>query len=93
MQILVTTYRREVLYKRKHNVIVLVTLQPDDLNKTDIAILEELGEGRVTPQFVADRLDISRPYASEKLKRFVEHGHVEKLAAGLYELKNDPREE
>lgn len=70
-----------------------VALEPDDLNETDEAILDELGEGRVTPQYIADQLDISRPYASEKLKRFVEHGHVEKLASGLYELKDDPRNE
>lgn len=68
-----------------------VALEPDDLNETDEAILDELVEGRVTPQYIADQLDISRPYASEKLKRFVEHGHVEKLASGLYELKDDPR--
>lgn len=70
-----------------------VALEPDDLNETDEAILDELVEGRVTPQYIADQLDISRPYASEKLKRFVEHGHVEKLASGLYELKEDPRNE
>ncbi len=68
-----------------------VTLEPKDLNETDEAILDALVEGRVTPQYIADQLDISRPYASEKLKRFVEHEHVEKLASGLYELKNDPR--
>jgi predicted transcriptional regulator len=68
-----------------------VALEPDDLNETDEAILDELVEGRVTPQYIANQLDISRPYASEKLKRFVEHGHVEKLASGLYELEDDPR--
>ncbi len=65
-------------------------LEPEDLSETDNAILEELREGRVTPQFLADSLDISRPYASQKLRRLVEHGHVRKLAAGLYELDNDP---
>jgi DNA-binding MarR family transcriptional regulator len=68
-----------------------VALQPEDLNETDKAILDELAQGRVTPQYVADQLDISRPYASEKLKRFVEHNHVERLASGLYELESDPR--
>ena len=68
-----------------------MALEPGDLNETDESILDELAEGRVTPQYIADQLDISRPYASEKLKRFVEHGHIEKLASGLYELKDDPR--
>ncbi|MFC7060007.1 winged helix-turn-helix transcriptional regulator [Halovenus salina] len=66
-------------------------LRPEDLNETDEAILDELAQGRVTPQYVADQLDISRPYASEKLKRFLEHNHVKRLASGLYELENDPR--
>jgi DNA-binding MarR family transcriptional regulator len=68
-----------------------VVLDPESLNKTDKAVLDELAQGRVTPQYVADQLGISRPYASERLKRFVEHNHVEKLASGLYELKGDPR--
>lgn len=69
-----------------------MALKSDDLNETDESILNELVKGRVTPQYLADQLDISRTYASEKLKRFVEHGHVEKLASGLYELSDDPRD-
>ena len=69
----------------------LVTLTPEDLNETDRAILDELNQGRVTPKYLADRLDVSRPYASDKLKRLVEHDHVEKIAPGLYELQDDPR--
>lgn len=68
-------------------------LGPQDLNETDTRILELLAEGRVTPQFVAEQLDISRTYASNRLTRFVEHGHVERPAAGLYELVEDPRGE
>lgn len=63
-----------------------MTLSPDDLNKTDQQIIEKLQEGRVTPRFLADELDISRPYASERLKRFLEHDIVKRLAPGLYEL-------
>ncbi|MDJ1433562.1 winged helix-turn-helix domain-containing protein [Halostagnicola sp. A-GB9-2] len=69
-----------------------MTLEDDDLNGTDRAIVEELERGRVTPQFLAGELDISRPYASERLKRLLEHEHVERLAPGLYELSQDPRE-
>ena len=69
-----------------------MVISPEDLSDTDNRILEQLQEGRVTPQYLADQLDISRPYASDKLRRFVEHGHVERLASGLYELKNDPRD-
>lgn len=66
-------------------------LTPDDLNDTDDAVLDVLNEGRVTPQYAADQMGVSRTYASERLKRLVEHAHVEKVAPGLYELVDDPR--
>lgn len=70
-----------------------MALDPDtDLNDTDESILDLLSEGRVTPQFVSKQLDITRPYASQKLKRLVEHDHVVKVASGLYELRSDPRD-
>jgi len=68
-------------------------LTPDDLNETDGRVLDVLREGRVTPQYVAGELDVSRTYASERLKRLVEHNHVARLASGLYELTDDPRED
>jgi DNA-binding Lrp family transcriptional regulator len=67
-------------------------LDDDDLNDTDRALLAVLIEGRVTPTFAAEEIGVSREYASERLKRLLEHGHVERLAAGLYELVDDPRE-
>lgn len=67
-------------------------LTPDDLNDTDDAVLEVLRAGRVTPQYAAGEMGVSRTYASERLKRLVEHNHVEKVAPGLYELVDDPRE-
>lgn len=63
-----------------------------DLNDSDRRIIDELDAGRVTPTYLAETLDISRPYASERLKRLAEHGHVERLAPGLYELVDDPRD-
>ncbi|WP_222914188.1 MarR family transcriptional regulator [Natrinema sp. SYSU A 869] len=69
-----------------------IVLTPDKLNSTDERLLDVLSDGRVTPQYAADQLDVSRTYASERLKRLVEHGHVEKLAPGLYELVDDPRQ-
>lgn len=71
----------------------LRVLTPEDLNDTDERLLDLLEEGRVTPQYVADQIDISRTYASERLKRLVEHRYVERPAPGLYELVEDPRDE
>ncbi|WP_218927118.1 winged helix-turn-helix domain-containing protein [Halosimplex pelagicum] len=70
-----------------------MALDKDDLNETDREILDVLHEGRATPLYVAERVDITRPYASDKLKRLLEHGVVERLASGLYELADDPRED
>ncbi len=68
-------------------------LSNDDLNDTDRSILGLLREGRVTPPYVADELDKSREYASERLIRMLEHGHAERVAPGLYELVDDPRDD
>ena len=70
----------------KHNV-----LDPDDLSDTDRRLLDELQGGRVTPTFAADKIGVTREYASDRLKRFLEHGIVEKVAPALYELRIDPR--
>ena len=70
-----------------------MALTEEDLNDTDVSILGKLREGRVTPQYIADQLNISRPYASQRLKRLMEHGHVTKLASGLYELDKDPQDD
>ncbi|MFW6318056.1 MAG: hypothetical protein ACOC06_06265 [Halorubrum sp.] len=67
-------------------------LSNDDLNDTDRSILELLRNGRVTPPYVASELDKSREYASERLIRMLEHGHATRVAPGLYELVDDPRD-
>lgn len=71
-----------------------MTLTEEDLSETDRDVLDVLADGRVTPRYLADQLDISRQYASDRLKRYKEHGIVRKLAPGLYELvgDEDPRD-
>jgi DNA-binding Lrp family transcriptional regulator len=66
-------------------------LDESDFDETDERLVQLLADGRVTPQYVADALDISRADASERLKRLVEHGHIRRLTAGLYELVDVPR--
>lgn len=59
------------------------------LNDADRAILNELDEGRVTAAFLDDRIDWSRPYITQRLRRMEEHGIVVNLAGkGLYELQS-----
>lgn len=66
-------------------------LDTDDLNAADRRILDELHDGRGTPKFIAERIDTDRSYVSQRLKRLQEHGHVDRLETGLYELVDDPR--
>ena len=68
-------------------------LTDDDLSDTDQEVLAVLDDGRVTAQYLADQLGISRQYASDRLTRFHEHDIVERVAPALYELvpANDPR--
>jgi len=65
---------------------------PDHIREIDTKILDELHTDRVTPTFAANETGVSREYISDRLKRLTEHGHVEKVAPGLYELVADPRE-
>jgi len=60
-----------------------------DLNSADESIAEVLEEGRNTPSNIARRLDYSREYVSQRLKRLREHGLVERVDRGLYELSVD----
>lgn len=58
------------------------------LNDADEAILQELRHGRVTAAFLARRIDWSREYLTQRLRRLEEHEIVENLeSTGLYELR------
>lgn len=61
-----------------------------DLNPTDHAILEMLRGGRCTPSYIADVHDYSRGNVKNRMDRLVEHGYVERIHRGLYELTTDP---
>lgn len=64
------------------------------LNDADNAILREIQSGRVTAAFLSERIDWSRGYITQRLRRLEEHGFVTNLEdTGLYELTNDPRNE
>lgn len=57
-----------------------------DLSDTDIALLDLMEEGRVTPRYAAGEIDKSRPHVTNRLKRLTEHEIVERVDRGLYEL-------
>lgn len=70
-------------------------LKPRQLNDADRQILDVMvaDGGRLRPTHIAEDADLDRSYVSQRLKRLVEHGHVEKPRSGLYVAVSDPREE
>jgi DNA-binding Lrp family transcriptional regulator len=67
-------------------------MPPVQLNDTDRAVLEILDEGRNAPSNIADRLDFTRQYVQQRLRRLEEHGHVQNIGSGVYEIIDDPRD-
>jgi hypothetical protein len=63
-------------------------------NKIDKEILRFMREDgdRLTPKWIADETDNTRPYVSQRLKRMKEHNIVANPGYGLWTLENDPRE-
>jgi DNA-binding Lrp family transcriptional regulator len=67
-------------------------MPPIQLSDTDKAILDVLEEGRNAPSNIADRLDFTRQYIQQRLRRLEEHGHIQNIGSGVYELVDDPRD-
>ncbi|SFK65549.1 hypothetical protein SAMN04487950_0418 [Halogranum rubrum] len=76
-----------------------MTLDTGDLNEIDVALLEILQEGRITPRLAQKlivekgiRKSLTSQYVGQRLKRLEEHGYTENLLnTGVYELNEDPR--
>ena len=53
--------------------------------------MEELKEGRATAAYLEQRIDWTREYITQRLRRLEEHSIVENLeGTGLYELSGQP---
>jgi len=68
-------------------------LEPRQLNEADREILDELHEGRASPSYLSEQTGVEQTYINQRLRRLDEHGHVDNLARGLWELADDPRED
>lgn len=72
-----------------------------ELNDADESILDHLLEGRDTgepwgrntPQNIASDLEYSRQYIQNRLKMLQAASYVENIDGGVYEFRDDPREE
>jgi DNA-binding transcriptional ArsR family regulator len=70
-----------------------MVLDADSLNPTDRAVLTMLREGRCTAGYIAAETGYTRGNVRNRLVRLMEHGHVERVHEGLYELVSDPLDE
>lgn len=64
-----------------------------DLNDADERILQLLGEGRNSPQNLAEELDYSRQYVQNRLQLLKAADLVENMGGGLYRITTDGRDE
>lgn len=64
-----------------------------EVNASDKEILKVLKEGRSNPAHLTDETGLSRQTIHNRLNILVARGAVQKVhESGLYELKEDPRE-
>lgn len=67
-----------------------MALTAGQLNETDRKIILRLNdENRATPKMIAEEIDVSREYVSERLTRLREHNLVFQPTYGLYELERE----
>jgi len=60
-----------------------------DLNKTDVAILTELSEGRCTPSYLQKQTEFTRQAIQGRLTVLQAADYVEKIDTGLYEITEE----
>lgn len=56
------------------------------LSEADEKIIDHLREGRNLPSNIAEDVGFTRQYVSNRIKRLREHGYVENIGNGVYEL-------
>lgn len=64
-------------------------IDEDDFTATEIAILDMLEDGRCTPAYLAESIDVSQEYVRGRLSDLTRLGLVKKVHRGLYELNSD----
>ena len=63
-------------------------IDESEFTDTEIAILDMLEEGRCTPAYLADELDVTQEYVRNRLGDLKRLGLVTKVHRGLYELND-----
>lgn len=67
-------------------------IDEEQFTETELGILEMLREGRCTPAYIADELNVTQEYVRNRLGDLQRLGLVNQVYRGLYEL-NDKQPE
>lgn len=61
-------------------------IDEEQFTDTELGIIDMLAEGRCTPAYIADELDVTQEYVRNRLNDLQRLGLVRKVHRGLYEL-------
>lgn len=61
-------------------------IDESEFTETELGILDMLSQGRCTPAYIADELDVSQEYVRDRLRDLKRLRLVEQVHRGLYEL-------
>jgi Mn-dependent DtxR family transcriptional regulator len=64
-------------------------IDEDEFTDTELGIMDMLGQGRCTPGYIAEELDVTPEYVRGRLGELKRLGLVEKVHRGLYELADE----
>jgi Mn-dependent DtxR family transcriptional regulator len=67
-------------------------IDESEFTETELGILDMLSQGRCTPAYIADELDVSQEYVRDRLRDLKRLGLVEQVHRGLYELSPSDEE-
>jgi DNA-binding transcriptional MocR family regulator len=69
------------------------TVVAHELKEVDRKLLDELAKGRNVPSNLAESVDVSRQWATQRLQQMESAEYVRNVGRGVYELVEDPRKD
>lgn len=64
-------------------------IDEDEFTDAELRIIDKLAEGRATPGYLAEELDLTPEYVRGRLKELTRLKLVQKVHRGLYELNQE----
>ncbi len=64
-------------------------IDEDDFTDAELRIIDKLAEGRATPGYLAEELDLTPEYVRGRLKELTRLDLIRKVHRGLYELAEE----